>query len=108
LVALVEEEQAKLLLVGERHPGPAIFDHVVPGRQRDLALDLALCHPAARGGEQFDLVDRGLADAVDLAQARDRRVDDFGERAEFFNSAFANGLVSRRGRAGNSAISSNS
>ena len=31
LIALVEEEEAKLLLVGKRHAGPAIVDHVVPG-----------------------------------------------------------------------------
>ena len=48
-----------------------------------LALDLALGHPARGGREQFDLVDRGLADALDLAQPRHRRVNDFGERAEF-------------------------
>ncbi|MGY3471360.1 hypothetical protein ACVW0I_008231 [Bradyrhizobium sp. LM6.11] len=32
--------------------------------------------------DQLELVDRGLADAVDLAQARHRGMDDFGERAE--------------------------
>ena len=33
LVALVEEQDAELLLVGERHRGAAIVDHVVPRRQ---------------------------------------------------------------------------
>jgi hypothetical protein len=31
LIALVEEQQAKLLLVGEGHGGPAIIDHARPG-----------------------------------------------------------------------------
>ena len=31
------------------------------------------------GGDQLELVDRGFADAVDLTQARDRRVHDLGE-----------------------------
>jgi len=30
LVALVEKQDAKLLLVGERHAGPAIVDHFIP------------------------------------------------------------------------------
>jgi hypothetical protein len=30
LVALVEEEQAELLFVGERHAGAAAVDHVIP------------------------------------------------------------------------------
>ena len=34
-------------------------------------------------GDQLELVDRGLADAIDFAQPRHRRVNDFGERAEF-------------------------
>ncbi len=57
LVALVEEQDAKLLLVGERHAGAAIADHVVPGRQRDAALDLAFCNTLGGGGEQLELGD---------------------------------------------------
>src|SRR6059058_6078701 len=68
LVALVEEQQAKLLLVGERHAGPDIVDHVVPGRQGDASLDLAFGHPVRCRAKQLDLVDRGFADAFDLAQ----------------------------------------
>ena len=61
-----------------------------------------------RRRNQLELVDGGFADAVDLAQPRHRRVDDFGERAEILISVFASGLVSRRGSAGNSAISNSS
>jgi hypothetical protein len=38
LVALVEKQQAELFLVGERHAGAAIIDHVIPRRQRRALL----------------------------------------------------------------------
>src|SRR5665647_1154506 len=47
LVALVEEQDAELLLVGERHRGPAVVDHVVPRRQQRARLQLALGDAAA-------------------------------------------------------------
>src|SRR6267378_2542612 len=82
LVALVEKQDAKLLLVGERHAGAAIVDHVIPGRQHRALLQLALGDAARRRRDQFELVDRSVADAVDFAQPRHRRVNDFRERAE--------------------------
>ena len=75
-------QHAKLLLVGERHAGAAIVDHVIPGRQQRTLVDLAFGDAACRCRDQLELVDRSLADAVDFAQARDRRVNDLGERAE--------------------------
>src|SRR3954453_7136774 len=82
LVALVEEQQAKLLLLGERHAGAAIVDHLVPGRQRVTAVDPALGDAMRRRREQLELVDRGFANAVHLAQARHRCMHDLGKRAK--------------------------
>lgn len=82
LVALVEKQDAKLLLVGEGHRGAAIVDYGGPGRQYGAALQLALADAGGRGGDQPDLGDRGLAEAADLTQPRFGRVHRFGERAE--------------------------
>jgi hypothetical protein len=101
-------QHAKLLLVGERHAGAAIVDHVIPGRQQRTLVDLAFGDAACRGRDQLELVDRSLADAVDFAQARDRRVNDSANEPNVLSRVFASGLVSRRGSAGNSAISSSS
>jgi hypothetical protein len=54
----------------------------VPGRERDAALDFALGNAAGRCRDQLELVDGSILDAVDLAQPRFGRMDDFRERAE--------------------------
>jgi hypothetical protein len=82
LVLLVEKQVAKLLLVGERHAAAAIVDHLVPGRERDAALDLAFGDAAGCRCDQLELVDGAIFDAVNLAQPRFGRVDNFRERAE--------------------------
>jgi hypothetical protein len=92
LVALVEKQDAKLLLVGERHRGPAIGDHVVPRRQQRARLQLSLGNPARRRRDQFQHRDGGVTDAVDFAQPRIWRMDDFGERAEFLQQRFGQRL----------------
>src|SRR4051794_34695356 len=69
LVALVEEQQAKLLLLGRRHAGAAIVDHLVPGRQRVAIVDPALGDAMRRRREQLELVDGGFADAFHRAGA---------------------------------------
>ena len=48
LIAFVEEDDAELLLVGERHGGPAIIEHRGPRRQRRSLLDLPAREPASR------------------------------------------------------------
>ena len=46
----------------------------------------------AAAADQFELVDRGVADAVDLAKQRLRRVDHLRERAEFLQQRFRDRL----------------
>src|SRR5437762_2121135 len=80
LVALVEKQDAKLLLVGERHAGPAISEHVIPGRQHGALLQLALGDTACCRRDQLELGDRLVPDSIDFPQARLRRVNDFRDR----------------------------
>ena len=63
-------------------------------------LHLALGDAVRRRGDQFELVDRGLADAVDLAQPRFRRMDHFGERAEFLEQRLGERLCVAPGQRG--------
>ena len=51
-------------------------------------LHFALGDPVGGSCDQLELVDGGVADAVDLAQQRLRRVHHFGERAEFLEQRF--------------------
>jgi hypothetical protein len=88
LVALVEKEDAKLLLVGKRHATAATGNDVVPRRQCDAAFDLAFGDTPGRGGEQLELCNRGVADAIDFAQQVFRRMHDLGEGAESFQERF--------------------
>ena len=52
------------------------------------------------GRDQLELVDRGILDPVDFAQARVRRVNDFGKRAEFLQQRFGQRLGVAAGQGG--------
>lgn len=79
LVALVEKENAKLFFLGESHAGATVADDVVPRRQRDTPLDLALGDAAGSGSQQPELGDRGIANAVDFAKQMFRCVNHLGK-----------------------------
>ena len=109
LVALVEEQDAELLLVGERHGGAAIVEHRRPGRQHRPLLDLAAREPAGRRLHDLELGDGGLAQALDLARAAaGGAAITSANEPNLAISALASGLTSRRGMARNSTSSSSS
>src|SRR3984893_749180 len=86
-VALVEKQNAKLLLVGERHGGAAVVDERRPGREHRATLRLHF-QKAVRGGfYHFELGDGRLAKPR-LRQQLRRRTDHLGERSESFEQAF--------------------
>ena len=57
-----------------------------------LPLDLALGDAVGGGGDQLDLVDRRVADALDFAQPRDRRMNHLGKGAECLEQRFGQRL----------------
>ena len=81
-VALVEEEQAELLLVHEGHGRAAIVEHRGPGREDRALGHRALGEAPRRGLDDLEVGDDALADAVDLGEARGRRGEHLGEGAE--------------------------
>ena len=81
-VALVEEQNTQLLLIGERHGGAAIVKHARPGGQNRPILHLPACEPLRGGLDDLELGNGGLAQTLDLGEALRRCADDLGERAE--------------------------
>jgi hypothetical protein len=83
LVALVEKQDAEVLALGEGLRGPAIVEHRRPGRQSRTLFHRAAQEPVRRRLHDLKFGDAGLAEPLDLGEARRRCGDRLRERAEF-------------------------
>src|SRR4051812_4168799 len=82
LVALVEKQDAELLLVGKGLRGPAIVQHRRPRRQDWPLADLATGEALRGGLHDLQFLDGSFAQAFYFLEAGDRRRDSLVERAE--------------------------
>ena len=82
LVALVEKQDAQLLLVGERHGGVAIVDDRTPRRQHGAALEPAAREILRRRLDDLEFGHHRVAHPRDLGETLRRGGHHFRERAE--------------------------
>jgi|SRR5262245_418591 len=94
LIPLVEKEDAKLLLVGKSHCGPAVVDDAGPGRQHRPFLHLASGQPALRSVHDLELGDDSLADAFGLRWAAGAEITS-GNDPDLAMRSLASGFTSR-------------
>ncbi len=92
LVALVEKQDAELLLGLEAHGGPAIVEDLLPGRQDRPLQHLALNETQGGGAHQLDLGGGRLAEPRHLLEQILRGVHRLGEGAEAGKNRLGEGL----------------
>jgi hypothetical protein len=82
VVALVEEQNAEVLLALEGHGGATIVEYVRPRRQHLALLDLAAHEAIGCRLHDLEFGNGSLAQTVDLVEPFRRRRDHLGEGAE--------------------------
>src|SRR5580704_18505978 len=82
MILLIEKEHAKFLMVEEGHRGTAVIEDRGETRQRRMLFDRGFGETFGRRLDNLQLVDRGIAQPLDLAQTLGARRHDLGERAE--------------------------
>jgi hypothetical protein len=87
LVALVEKQNAEMLLFRECHRGAAIFEHRVPRRQHRPRSHLAGSEILRGRLADLEFGDDCLARFLDLGEPRGRGGNNLCEGAEFLDQA---------------------